>query len=125
MLAYALGIIKEQQDTSTGAKFDAIRIPDETFGDQWKPLGKGFPDSLNALAQDFAMADLLKTQVKKELATQARSNDQKAELRKALGQVVQTTILPSSLCENNQFNPNYTTYRNLAMEIINEELKDL
>ena len=65
MLAYALGIIKEQQDPSTGAKFDAIRIPDETFGDQWKPLGKGFAESLNALAQDFALAELLKNQVKK------------------------------------------------------------
>ena len=124
MLAYALGIIKEQQDPSTGAKFDAIRIPDE-IGDKWEPLGKGFPDSLNALAQDFAIADLLKTQVKNELTIQARSNDQKAELRKKIGQVVQTIILPSSLCENNQFSPNYITYRNLAVEIINEELKDL
>ena len=71
------------------------------------------------------MAELLKNQIKKELAIQGRSNDQKAELRKALGQVVQTIILPSSLCENNQFNPNYTTYRNLAVEIIQEELQDL
>ncbi|MBQ6768139.1 MAG: hypothetical protein IJP46_05635 [Prevotella sp.] len=125
MLAYALGIIKEQQDISTGAKFDAIRIPDETFGDQWKPLGKGFADSLEALGQDFALAKLLKSQVKKELSVQGRSNEQKAELRKALGQVVQTIILPSPLCENNQFNPNYTIYRNLAVEIIQDELQDL
>lgn len=125
MLAYALGIIKEQQDSSTGAKFDAIRIPDDTFGDQWKPLGKGFADSLDALGRDFPTAELLKSQVKKELAIQGRSNDQKAELRKALGQVVQTKILPSSLCENNQFNPNYTTFRNLAMEIVQSELQDL
>ena len=125
ILAYALGIIKEQQDTSTGAKFDAIRIPDETFGDQWKPLGKGFVDSMVVLGQDFALAELLKNQVKKELAVQGRSNEQKAELRKALGQVVQTKILPSPLCEKNQFNPNYTTYRNLAVEIIQDELQDL
>ncbi len=125
MLAYALGIVKEQQDPSTGAKFDAIRVPDETFGDQWKPMGKGFVESWDALGQDFATAELLKGQVKKEMATQARSNDQKAELRKALGQIVQTKILPSSLCENNQFNPNYTRFRNLAMEIIQSELQDL
>ena len=74
---------------------------------------------------DRAKADMLKAQVEKELAIQARSNEQKAVLRKALGQVVQTKILPSPLCENNQFNPNYTTYRNLAAEIINEKLKDL
>lgn len=125
MLAYALSIIKEQQDVSTGAKFDAIRIPNETIGDQWKPLGKGFADSLEVLGQDFALAELLKSQVKKELAVQGRSNEQKAELRKALGQVVQTKILPSPLCENNQFNPNYTIYRNLAVEIIQDELQDL
>lgn len=125
MLAYALGIIKEQQDPNTGAKFDAIRIPDETFGDQWKPLGKGFVDSWNALAQDFSLSELLKQQKTKELAIQGRSNDQKAELRKALGQVVQTKILPSPLCENSQFNPNYTKFRNMAVEIIQEELQDL
>lgn len=125
MLAYALGIVKEQQDPTTGAKFDAIRVPDETFGDTWKPMGKGFVESWNALGQDFAMAELLKNQVKKEMSLQARSNDQKAELRKALGQVVQTKILPSPLCENNQFNPNYTKFRNLAVEIIQSELQDL
>ena len=125
MLAYALGIVKEQQDPTTGAKFDAIRVPDETFGDTWKPLGKGFVESWNALGQDFALAELLKSQVNKEMAVQARSNDQKAELRKALGQVVQQKILPSPLCENNQFNPNYTKFRNLAMEIIQSELQDL
>lgn len=125
MLAYALGIVAEQQDPVTQAKFDAIRIPDETFGDTWKPMGKGFVESWNALGQDFQLAQLLKKQVDIELAKQARSNDQKAALRKAIGQVVQTKILPSSLCENNQFNPNYTKFRNLAMEIITEKLQDL
>lgn len=125
MLAYALGIVAEQQDPITQAKFDAIRIPDETFGDTWKPMGKGFVESWNALGQDFQLAQLLKKQVDIELAKQARSNDQKAALRKAIGQVVQTKILPSSLCENNQFNPNYTKFRNLAMEIITEKLQDL
>lgn len=123
MLAYALGIVAEQQDPVTQAKFDAIRIPDETFGDTWKPMGKGFVESWNALGQDFQLAQLLKKQVDIELAKQARSNDQKAALRKAIGQVVQTKILPSSLCENNQFNPNYTKFRNLAMEIITENYK--
>lgn len=125
MLAYALGIIQQQQDPTTGAKFDAVRVPDETFGDQWKPLGKDFVESLSAVAQDFKTAETVKEQVKKELALQARSNDQKAVVRRSLGAVVQERILPSSLCENNQFNPNYTKYRNLAVEIINEQLKDL
>ncbi len=125
MLAYALGIIQQQQDPTTGAKFDAMRIPNETFGDEWKQLGKGFVESWEALSQDFALRELLKEQVKIEMSKQARSNDQKAVLRKALGQVVQELILPSSLCENNQFNPNYTKFRNLAVEIIQAELQDL
>lgn len=124
MLAYALGIVKEQQN-STGAKFDALLIPDDTFGDQWKELGKGFEGSWDALGDDFSSAELLKKQVKTEMAKQARTNDQKAELRKALGQVVQQRILPSPLCENDQFNPNYAKFRNWAMEIVKSELQDL
>ena len=124
MLAYTLGIVKEQQK-SNGSKFDALRIPDETFGDQWKELGKGFDGTWETLGQDFALAKLLRDQVKKELTIQARTNDQKAELRKTLGQVVQQIILPSPLCQNDQFNPNYPKFRNLAIEITQNELKDL
>lgn len=125
MLAYALGIIKEQQNPSTGAKFDALCVHDENMGDQWEPLGKGFAESLDMLAQNFSLSELLKTQVKKALSVQARSNEQKAELRKALGQVLQAKILDSPLCDNNQFSPNYTVYRNLTQEIIQGELQDL
>lgn len=123
--AYALGLISEQQDPTTQARFDAIRIPDEIFGDTWRPLGKGFVESWNALGDDFKLSQLLKEQVGKEMSLRSRSNDQKAELRKAIGEVVQKRILPSSLCENNQFSPNYTKFCNLAMEIINEELQTL
>ena len=126
MLAHVLGIIKEQQNPQTGAKFDAIGVPDDTFGDiQWKELGKGFADSWESLGQNEALANLLQNLVKKELSVKAKSNDQKAELRKALGQFLQQVILPSPLCENNQFNPNYPKFRNWAVEITQNELKDL
>lgn len=125
MLAYTLGIIRDQQDPATGARFDALKIPDENFGDQWQPLGKGFVDSWDVLCNNFKLAELLKNQVKKEMEVQARSNDQKEELRKSIIQMVQDRILPSSLCENNQFNPNYTKFRNFAVEIIQNELQDL
>lgn len=126
MLAYALGIISEQQNPVTQARFDAICIPDETFGgEEWKPLGKGFVESWDILGQDFTLAQLLKAQVKKAMLIQARSNDQKIAIRRALGEVIQNKILPSALCENNQFNPNYTKFRNLAKEIIMEELQEL
>ncbi len=125
MLAYALGIIAEQQNPATGQKFDAINIPDEFSDTNWVQLGKDFPNTLQALSQDYPKAELLMQQVEKELQKRARSNEQKAALRKEVGQVVQTRILPSSICENSTFNPNYTFYRNLAIEIFNKELKEL
>ena len=67
---------------------------------------------------------MLSSQVERELQKQARSNDQKATLRKALGAVVQQIILPT-LCEGNQFDPKYTEYKNREIEIFNNELKEL
>lgn len=128
MLGYALGVIKEQRNPTTGSVFDAIGMVDDSLGDGevvWKPMGKGFAESWNALGQNLALANMLKAQVEKELSVKARSNEQKAELRKALGQVVQTLILPSPLCENNQFSSNYVKFRNAAVKITKEELKDL
>ncbi len=125
MLAYALGIISQQQDPVTGQKFDAINIPDEFSDTNWVPLGKDIVGTIQTLKQDFPKAQLLQTQVEKELQKQARSNDQKAALRKAVGQVVQQRILPSTLCEGSTFSPNYTFYKNLAIEIFNNELKEL
>lgn len=126
MLAYLLGIIKEQQNPQTGAKFDAIGVPDDNLGDiQWKELGKGIADSWDILGRNETLANLLQDLVRKELSVKARSNDQKAALRKALGQFLQQVILPSPLCENNQFNPNYPKFRNWAVEITQTELKDM
>lgn len=124
ILAYALGIIAEQQDPVTQARFDALRIPDGAFNDRWEPLGKGFVESWDVLGQNFQLRQQLRNQVREELK-KVRSNEQKAVLRQAVVQVVQNQILPSSLCENNQFNPNYTRFRNLAQEIITEQLQDL
>lgn len=124
LLALTLKLVQLQQDPITGEKFLAIKVPDEVFGDQWVKLGKDFLGCVNALKQDFKKLKSLQEQVEKELQIQARSNDQKMEVRKLLGGVVQQIILPT-ICEGNQFNPLYAEYKNLAMEIINEKLKDL
>jgi len=51
LLAYPLSLIAEQMDPSTGAHFEALRVPDETFGgDTWVPLGKNFMDTLKKLS---------------------------------------------------------------------------
>lgn len=125
MMAYILNIIQQQQNPVTQAKFDALRIPNELFGFDWKPLGKNFAETWELLAQDAMLRKSLEEQVNKELAAQAVSNSQKLELKKALGQFVQTTILASPLCENNQFSQNYTMFKNWAIEIMNNELKEL
>lgn len=55
----------------------------------------------------------------------ARSNEQKAVIRKNIGDVLKNKILPNSLCENNRFNSNYQRLSNLAKELVKEELQDL
>ncbi len=126
MLAYALGIIAEQQNPVTQAKFEAISIPDKTFGgEEWKPLGKGFVESWYALTQDFSLAKTLQEQVNKAMIELARSNEQKAVIRKNIGDILKNKILASSLCENNHFNSIYQRLSNLGKELVKEELQDL
>ena len=124
MLAFCLNLIQIQQDPTTGAKFYAMNIPDDIFGDSWVKLAKDFSGCLKTLSQDFKKSKMLETQVEKEMAVKARSNDQKAELRKALGALVQQLILPT-MCEGNQFSPVFAEYKALAIEIINNKLQDL
>jgi hypothetical protein len=124
LLAFALQLITPQQNPVTGEKFYAMNIPDDFSDINWVPLSKDFAGCLDVLAHDFKKYQMLSSQVEKELQKQARSNDQKAALRKALGAVVQQIILPT-MCEGNQFDPKYTEYKNRAIEIFNNELKEL
>ena len=124
LLAFALQLITPQQNPVTGEKFYAMNIPDDFSDVNWVPLSKDFAGCLDVLAHDFKKYQMLSSQVEKELQKQARSNDQKAALRKALGAVVQQIILPT-MCEGNQFDPKYTEYKNRAIEIFNNELKEL
>lgn len=124
MLAFALKLIQLQSDPTTGERFFAMNIPDDIFGDNWVKIAKDFAGCLDTLAHDFKKFQMLNGQVEKELHKQARSNEQKAEIRKAVGNVVQQIILPT-MCEGNQFDPKYAAYKTLAVEIFNNELKDL
>ena len=95
LLALALNLVQQQQDPVTGEKFLAIKVPDEVFGYQWVKIGKDVLGCVNALKQDCKKLKSLEQQVEKELQIQARSNDQKMEVRKLLGGVVQQIILPT------------------------------
>lgn len=124
LLAFAMQIISLQQNPVTGEKFYAMNIPDDFSDVNWVPLSKDFSGCLDVLSHDFKKFQMISSQVERELQKQARSNDQKAALRKAIGSVVQQIILPT-MCENNQFDPRYTEYKNRAIEIFNNELKEL
>lgn len=124
MLGIALRLIQQQQDPITGEKFLAMNMPDEVFGDQWVKIGKDYIACVEVLKQDIKKLRKLEGEIEKSLQMHARSNDQKAEMRKLVGGVVQQLILPT-VCEGNQFDPKYAAYKNLAIEIINEKLKDL
>lgn len=124
MLGLALRLIQPQQDPVTGEKFLAMNEPDEVFGDQWVKIGKDYTGCVEMLKQNFKKLRSLEAEIEKSLQANARSNEQKAEMRKLVGGVVQQVILPT-VCEGNQFDPKYAEYKNIAIDIINEKLKDL
>ncbi len=124
MLAYTLGLIQEQQNPVTGERFSAMKKKDAFGNDEWVQLGKDFALVWDALGNDYAKATELKNLVKKALETEARSNEQKAALKPLLGNVLVNQV-KVSLCENNEFHPDYQKYKNLALEILENELKQL
>lgn len=125
MLAYPLGLIAEQMNPTTGERFEALRVPDVTFGgDTWIPLGKDFASTLSVLAGDFKTSSILKQRVAEELKKQAVSNEQKTALKKLLGDVINVRIL-NGICGGNQFDTKFKYYRELGVDIINNELKVL
>ena len=87
-------------------------------------MGKDFANVWDILGGDYAKAIELKSLVNKTLETEARSNEQKAALKPLLGKVL-TEHVKVSLCENNEFHKDYQGYKNLAIEILDNELKEL
>lgn len=124
MMALALKLIQPQQNPLTGEKFLAVNEPDEVFGDQWVRLGKDFLGCVNELKRNYKQLTKLESLIEKELGKQARSNEEKAVLRRQLGGIVNQVILPT-VCEENQYDPKYAEYKSIAQEIINDKLKDL
>lgn len=126
MLAYAMGLIKDGQDPITQEKFDVINLPDpelEILGvENLVPLGKNVLDTIDILANDYDKAKKVIEKQKTVLSTY-RSNIQKAELRKSLGEVL-AKIKACPQCENNQYSPVYQRYQAIAVDLVKNVLAD-
>jgi hypothetical protein len=124
MLAYTLGLIEEKENPETGEHFSAMKQKDQFDNDEWVKIGKTFAAALDYLSGDYAKAKGLMIQVENTLKTSARTNEQKATLKPILGNVLKNEVL-NSLCNGNEFHPDFPRYKNLAVEILNKELKEL
>lgn len=122
LLGYAMGLFKEQSNPETGAHFDAIAFPNQFGKDEWEPLGKNLPDTLNKLGQNFALAKKVQHRIEEKLG-EYKANDQKSTLKLALGDVLEQRILP--LYNGNTYNEEYRKYVALATDILDNELKQL
>lgn len=124
MLAYTLGLIEERENPETGEHFSAIKQKDQFGEDDWVKIGKTFAAAREYLAGDEAKVKWLMTQVENTMKTSARTNKQKASLKPRLGNVLKNEVL-NSLCNSNEFHPDFQRYKSLAVEILNKELKEL
>lgn len=124
MLAYTLGLVEEKENPETGERFSAMKQKDQFDNDEWVKIGKTFAAALDYLSGDYAKAMGLIKQVENTLKTAARTNEQKATLKPILGNVLKNEVL-NSLCNGNEFHPDFPRYKSLAVEILNKELKEL
>lgn len=126
MLAYAMGLVKPGEDPITQEKFDVINLPDpelEVLGvENLVPLGKNILDTIEVLADNYDIAKKVIAKQQQQLAMY-RSNTQKAELRKALGETLMK-IKACPECENNQYNPIYQRYQTIAVDLVKNDLAD-
>ncbi len=125
LLAYAMKIVQPVQDPTTQERFHAMISIDEFGITERTRLGKDLFDTINFLSHNYAMAMKLKELVEKNLKTNVRSNDQKAEMRKAVVDVIKNDVLNSRICEGNDFHPEYIRLKNISREIFNKELKEI
>lgn len=122
ILAYILDIIKTETNPQTGAKFEAFYTHDD-LGDRLLELGKSFPTTLTALSNDYKNAEILKRCVA-DSVKKVISNDQKKQLKDRAVKFLNEKIL-AEMCGNNQLDTQYEYYRNILMDIVSNELKEL
>jgi hypothetical protein len=125
LLAYALDIIQQSSDPTTGRKFDAMKVKDAFSGEHLEEVGADILSVTSTIAKNLGQAMLLKEEVENLMKTAARSNDQKAALRQKLVDIVKIRILTHPAVGNNEYSPIYKEYYNLGVKLFENELKDL
>lgn len=123
MLGFAMGIIREGVDSTTGRKALYIFTKDK-YGDterSEKPIGKDFLDviaNLKTNRKDFA---ILKDEVKKRLKEDFVHIEKRKELMNEVNSVLRTHILQA--CGGDEFGGEYSQYKKVRNDIGDNELK--
>lgn len=123
VLAFAMGIAVDKTDPTTGETFKAIGFVDDLglIGD-WVNLGKNIKQAVNKLSINDRDRSRISALVNDKLKTDYLHNTQKAELKKQIANMLNTDIL--QLCNNNDLDKEYMEFKNAAIKIIQEELKE-
>ena len=121
--AYAMNLLTDKQDPTTGATFKAIGFPDELgMISDWINLGKNIVQSVERLAINLPAAEKVDALVAEKLRTEYLHNTKKAELRKAVAELVNSHILP--LFSNNDLDKTFMLYKSAAVSLVKNELAD-
>lgn len=123
LLAFAMGLVIDKTDPSTGAAFKAIGFEDELgIISRWVNLGKNVKQAVGKLAiNDKERADI-EFLIESKLKTDYLHNEKKAELKKSIATLLNTELL--ALCGNNDLDKEYIEFKDAAIKIIQQELKE-
>lgn len=137
LLAYGMpGIVTEKEDSETGAHYNGIGYLTQNNGKRsgvnvngkiraegFINVGNNILDSLAKLEIDNPSAYMLSELVYGELAANYRHNAKKAELSKAINELLDNVLLP--LCGGNDTDMTYRKFVNAANNLFNNQLKEM
>lgn len=121
LMAYAMGIVTDKTEQSTGMSFKAIGFAD-VFGNisNWLNLGKNILQTVDVLATKDADAQKVIALVNDKFTNEYLHVAKKEELKMALGKTVNNEVLP--LCGGDDLNPQYKEYLAAALKLVETKL---
>jgi len=123
ILSYAMNLLTDKQNPTTGETFKAIGFPDELgMIGNWVNLGKNLVQSVERLATNELAIGKISALVEEKLKTDYLHNDKKAVLKKAVAELVNNHILP--LFGNNDLDKKFILYKNAAIRLVQNELAE-